>query len=369
MICFAVIVLGMVQYTKAEEVSSVIENQLDRLDLGVVDSEAGEIDTMEDITFQGLVKKAISGELTFQPSQILSFVTGHFFGEVKNQMTTVKKIILIIILSGILKNLNASFAGKSVGELGFYICYLVLIVLVMTEFYHQTAMVGLVVKKMTVSFQAMLPIFFALAASSGQYTQTAVIGPTIAGGAGILSVILTTFVLPIITLAASLEMINQITEKPMLGRFNDLLKGGIALGMKATAFLFMALLSLQKLGSSSINHMLGKTTKAVVSAIPVVGDVMGGAVESAAALTGMLKNGTLAAAAVFLICICAVPLIRLGVMVVVYKVTAAAAEPICEPRLVKCIGGVADFLILLFGVLFLMEVMFLFSAILLLAVF
>jgi stage III sporulation protein AE len=369
MLCFMLLLLGMVQYVKAEELSGVIENKLERLDLGVVDNEAGTIEDMEEVTFQGLVKKIITGEFSFRPSKIFSFVMEHCFGEVKNQMSTVRKLILIMILSGILKNLNASFSGKSVGELGFYICYLVLIVLVMTEFYRQTAMVGMVVKKMTISFQAMLPIFFALAASSGGYTQTAVIGPTIAGGAGILSVVLTTVVLPIITLAASLEMINHITEKPMLGRFNDLLKGGIALGMKAAAFLFMTLLSLQKLGASSINHMLGKTTKAVVSAIPVVGDVMGGAVESAAALTGMLKNGTLAAAAIFLICMCAVPLIRLGVMVGIYKVTAAIAEPVCEPRLVKCIGGVGDFLVLLFGILFLMEVMFLFSAILLLAVF
>lgn len=365
-----VVLLSMVQYAKAEEdISGVIENQIQALDIDAVDEQTEEIDGLEDMTFKELVHKAIKGKLFLDPSKAISFVGSHFLGEIQIQLSMIKRLIFIIILSAILKNINASFSGKSVGELGFYVCYLVLIVSIMATFYHQTAMVKEAVQKVTHSFQAMLPIFFALAASSGEYTQTAVIGPTIAGGAGLLSVFLSSVVLPVITLAASLEMVNHITEKPMLGHFTSLIKNGIALGMKGTAFIFMTLISLQKLGSSSLNHVVGKTTKAMIGAIPVIGDVMGGAVESVAAITGMLKNGTLVAAAIFLICICAIPLIRLGVMVIIYKLTAAVAEPVCEPRLVKCIGAAGDFSVLLFCVLFLMEVMFLFSTILLLAVF
>ena len=139
--------------------------------------------------------------------------------------------------------------------------------------------------------------------------------------------------------------------------------------MKGIAFLFMALLSLQKLGGNLLNQGIGKTAKAVITSVPIVGDVMGGAVDTAAALTTMIRGGTLITTIIFLALLCAVPLIRLAIMILIYKITAAVSEPICETRLVKCISGAGDFSVLLFGALFLVECMFLFSAILLLTFF
>ena len=125
----------------------------------------------------------------------------------------------------------------------------------------------------------------------------------------------------------------------------------------------------QKLGGNIFNQGLGKTAKAVVTSIPIVGDVMGGAVDTAAALTGMIRGGTLFATIIFLALFCAVPLIRLAIMILIYKVTAAVSEPICESRVRKSINAAGDFSVLLFGALFLVECMFLFSAVLLLTFF
>lgn len=344
-----------------------MESMIDALHLEEVDREIDQEQT-GGITFRSLVEKAVSQKEFLSPANIASGVMELLFGELKGQLYLVKQMIIIVLLSAVLKNLNASFQGKSVGELGFYVCYMVLIVLITRTFYDQTKMVGETVQHMADSFQAMLPAFFALAASSGSYAQTAVIGPVIMGGAGLLTTFLSAVVLPIITLAASLEMISHITEKPMLGRFTDLVKSGVSWGMKGIAIVFMTLLSVQKLGTSSVNQVVGKTAKAAVGAIPVIGDVMDGAVEAAAALTGTLRHGTLAAAIVFLVILCAIPLIKLGVMVLIYKLAAAVSEPICEGRLVKCISAAGDFSGLLFGVLFLAEVMFIFSAVILLTV-
>ena len=93
---------------------------------------------------------------------------------------------------------------------------------------------------------------------------------------------------------------------------------------------------------------------------------MGGAVEEAAAVAGTLKSGTLVAAAVFLLLLCLPLLIKLFVIMLVFRLTAAAAEFICEERLVECIAAAGEYTGLLLGVVFLGEGMFLFSALLLL---
>ena len=281
----------------------------------------------------------------------------------------IKKILFIVLLSAILKNINTSFQLTSVGELGFYVCYMVLIVVITATFYNQTDMVGNTVKNIETFFKAMMPIFMTLSMTSEGYGQAVVTAPAIMAGAAILTNIVCYGILPAIVMITSLEMINNISEKPMLNRFTKLFQGGISWGMKGIAFLFMALLSLQKLGGSLLNQGIGKTAKAVVTSVPIVGDVMGGAVDTAAALTTMIRGGTLITTVIFLALLCAVPLIRLAIMILIYKIMAAVSEPICESRLVKCISGAGDFSVLLFGALFLVECMFLFSTILLLTFF
>lgn len=191
-------------------------------------------------------------------------------------------------------------------------------------------------------------------------------GPTLMGGATALSVGISYVLIPAIQLSIALEMADHISEKPILGKFAELLRQCISWGMKGAAMLFMLLLSLQKIGGGALNGLAAKTAKIAVGAVPVVGGVMGGAVETAAAMTGTLKSGTLVAAVVLLLLLCLPLLIKLLVILLVFRLTAAAAEFICEERLVECIAAAGEYIGLLLGIVFLGEGMFFFSALLLL---
>ncbi len=362
---------------KAEEITlsqqenkEILKQQLHSLPLEEVDRQVEEIWKAEEVpSFGEMVEKVTTEGTALSISEIFSYLLKKMSGEILTQIAMVKKILFVVLLSAILKNLNSSFQRKSVGELGFYVCYMVLIVVIAATFYHQTKMVSQTVQAIETAFQAMMPVFMTLAAASGGYGESVITAPAIMVGAGILTGVVCHFILPATTMATSLEMINNISEKPMLSRFTTLLREGLSWLMKGIAFLFMALLSLQKLGGTVLNQGTAKTAKAIVGSVPIIGDVMGGAVDTAAALTGMLRGGVLFAAVAFLILLCAVPLVRLGIMILIYKITAAVAEPICEARLVKCISGAGDFSVLLFGALFLVDCMFLFSAVLLLTFF
>lgn len=211
-----------------------------------------------------------------------------------------------------------------------------------------------------------MPIFLVLSATSGNFTQTAMMGPVLMGGSAALSFAVSYILVPAILLAVSLELADHISEKAILGRFAKLLRQCIAWGMKATAMLFMLLISLQKIGGGAMNGLAARTARIAVNSVPVVGNVMGGAVETAAAVAGTLRSGTLVAAAVFLLLLCIPLVVKMLVILLVFQVTAAAAEFICEERLVECIAAAGEYTALLLGVIVLGEGMFLFSALLLL---
>ena len=86
-------------------------------------------------------------------------------------------------------------------------------------------------------------------------------GQTLMGGATALSVGISYVLIPAIQLSIALEMTDHISEKPILGKFAELLRQCISWGMKGAAMLFMFLLSLQKIGGGALNGLAAKTAK------------------------------------------------------------------------------------------------------------
>ena len=316
-----------------------IEGETEGLDTDAVDAAAEEMDAA--VSFSDLLAEILSGEFDFTFANIREKASELMFGELRMQGKLLAQLVLIVILSAILKQCSDSFQGKNVGEMGFYVCYMVLIVAILTSFYSISQSVVERMRGLCGVFGAMVPIFLVLSASSGNLAQGALMGPTLMGGVTALSVGISYVLIPAIQLSIALEMADHISEKPILGKFAELLRQCISWGMKGAA-------------------------KIAVGAVPVVGGVMGGAVETAAAMAGTLKSGTLVAAVVLLLLLCLPLLIKLLVILLVFRLTAAAAEFICEERLVECIAAAGEYIGLLLGIVFLGEGMFFFSALLLL---
>lgn len=347
-----------------EAMQEAVLAEWDRLDTEEIDRMAKKADA--DGSFSDLVRQMLTGEFDFSFRGLRETAAEEAFGEIRAQGRLLLQLVLVVILSAVLKQLSDSFQGKSVGEMGFAVCYMVLVVVLLEAFYDISACVAERMQALCGVYGAMVPLFLLLSASSGNVTQTALLGPAVMGGLGVLSWGVSHVLIPAILLTVSLELADHISERPMLGQFAQLLKQCIRWGMKGAAGAFMLLLSVQKIGGGALNGLAVKTAKIAVGAVPVVGDMMGGTVELVAAAAGTLKSGTLAAAAVFLLLLCIPIVLKLAVILLVFRFTAAAAEFICEERLVECIVAAGEYTELLLGVIVLGEGMFLFSALLLL---
>lgn len=341
-----------------------LQTELEKLELEAVDEAAEDLET--ETGFSELVRDILQGEFDFTFAGMKESLTETAFREFRLQGALLTQLLLVVILSAILRQLSDSFQGKSVGEMGQYLCYMVLVVVIIRAFHGISEGVVERMDGICGVFGAMVPIFLVLMAANGNLVQGAWMGSAVMGGSAALAVAVSKIIVPAILLAVSLEMANHISEKPILGKFAELLRQCIAWGMKGAAMAFMLLLSLQKIGGGALNGLAVKTAKIAVGSVPVVGDIMGGAVEMAAATVGTLRSGTLAAAAIFLLLLCIPIVVKLFVIMMVFRLTAAAAEFICEERLVECIAAAGEYTGLLLGVVFLGEGMFLFTSLLLL---
>lgn len=339
----------------------LLEKQLEELELEQVEGELA-----DGTSFASLLDEILTGDFDFSFSNILEEIGELAFGELRLQKALLAELLVVVILSAILRQMSGSFYGKSVGEMGFYVCYMVLVVLITTSFYSICASVVTRVEEVNQTFLGMVPVFLILVAAGGGISKATILGPTIMGGSALLSWGIREIFIPAVLLVIAMEMANHLSERPLLSRFCELVSGCLRWGLKGTAMAFVFLLSLQKIGGDAVHGITMKTARIAVHSVPVVGDVMGGAVDTVAAVVGTLQSGMLVAAAIFLLLLCLPLMIKLAIIMIIFKLTAAAAEFICEERLVSCISAAGNYTAILLGVLFLVEGMFLFSALLLL---
>lgn len=341
-------------------------SQMEDLELSQADEaleEAG-----EENSFSGLIEEILTGEYSFSLEEWGEKLAEAAFGELRAQKALLTQLLLVVVLAAVLRNVSLSFHGRQVGDMGFYVCYMVLIVVILSTFFEITEMVVERIDQIGSVFTAMLPAFLVLAASSGNLTQTALMGPTMMGGCTLMVFAVKRLLVPAVFLAVGLAMTDCLSEKPVTGRLAELLKKGVSWSLKGFAVLFMLLLSLQKIGGGAVNSLAVRTAKIAVNAVPVVGNVMGGAVDTAAAVSGTLRSGTLAAAAILLLLLCLPICVKLAVMTLIFYFAAAATESFCEERLVQCVSAAGEYTALLLGIVFFAEVMFLFCAVLLLGI-
>lgn len=102
-------------------------------------------------------------------------------------------------------------------------------------------------------------------------------------------------------------------------------------------------MSLEGTLSSSVDGLTAKTTKAVVSsAIPVVGKILGDAVDTVLGCGIILKNAIGVVGVIIVLGICIMPIIKLSVLTLSYKLLATVVEPISDKKIVGLLEQIGD---------------------------
>lgn len=148
-----------------------------------------------------------------------------------------------------------------------------------------------------------------------------------------------------------LETANHISPKEMLGQFISLIRILIEKGLKIITSLFFILMGIQGIALPAMDKFLQKTASTAFSAVPVVGSALSGAVDTVLTGSTLVKNGIGAAGFLILLCICLLPMIKLIVCWLLYKVMAALLAPVADSRVIGLLSGMADAAGLLIAVL------------------
>ena len=116
--------------------------------------------------------------------------------------------------------------------------------------------------------------------------------------------------------------------------------------------IFVGIVSLEGTLTSSVDGVTAKTTKAIVSsAIPVVGKILGDAVETVLGCGIILKNAVGIVGIIVVIGICIAPIIKLAILTISYKLLTVATQAIAETKITNLLDEIGDIFKIFLGIL------------------
>lgn len=349
------------------EAVSLPEEGIEMLDFEPVNTVIKKTDNLSGIDLKDLSLRAIKGQLDLSPQAILQTLLRLLFRELAANLKLIQSVFVIAVLSAILKNLSDSFQNKSVGELGFYVSYMALVVTLFASFQAVAGIATALVGDLTSLMQAALPLMLSLIVMSGQISGAAAFQPVMVYAIHFITFFVSHILTPVLILGAVVEIVNYLTEHNMLAQYGKLIRQGGEWALKIMITLFMGILSLQKLSAPLLDNLAIKTARASAGAVPVVGSLLGGAVDAVMYFTSAAKSGVMVALLVVILLACLQPIMEILGFLLVYKLLSAAIQPICDARIVKCIEAVGSFTALLLGASVITVIMFLFAVMILLS--
>lgn len=312
--------------------------------------------SMPEIDLNNLLTTAISGGI--DNVKLLKLLLGILGKEVLNSAAILSSIIVIIVIHSILKNISDGLGNTGVSQVAYYVQYIMIVTLVMTSFSQIIIMVKESIQNLVSFINLLIPILITLMVTTGNMVSATTIEPIILLMITVIGNFIVNIVIPIVLISTALGIVSQISDKVQIDKLAKFFKSSTVWVLGVILTLFVGVASLEGSLSSSIDGVTAKTTKAAVSNfIPVVGKILGDAVDTVMGCSVILKNALGMVGVIIIIGICIIPITKLVTLMTMYYLGSALCQPIADGKIIKLLGHMGDTFKLLLAILSSVSVM------------
>ena len=342
----------------ADTEDEVINSQMDSFNISNFIDEANKYsnDILKDIDIQELLNNAIKGEL--DTNQLLKNIFPILGTEIKEALKVMGSILIIVLIHSVLKSISDNLNNKSVAQITYYVQYILIATVIMTNFSSIITLSKEAVGNMISFIQLLFPLLMTLMLASGSVVSVNLVQPIILFIINLISNIFQSIIIPIILVGTALAIVSKISDRIQIDKLSKFLKSSSVWVIGILLTIFVGVLSIEGTLGSSVDGITAKTAKAAVSSfIPVVGKVLGDAVDTVIGCSAILKNAIGIVGVIVVIAICITPILKLAIITIIYHLTAALCEPIADSKIVSLITQMADTFKILLAILCSISVM------------
>lgn len=348
-------------YGTEESVSEdeILETQQENLNINSFIKEADKYteDVYKDIDIGELFSSAITGKIDNETifKSILNAVTG----ETLDSISVLVSILVIIIIHSILKSLSEGLENKGIAQITYYVQYILIVTLVMTNFVQILEMVKESIQSLVGFMNSLIPIMITLMITTGSIVSANLMQPIILFLITFIGNFITGIIIPFVLVSTALGVVSKISDRVQVDKLSKFFKTSVVWILGVVLTIFVGVVSIEGTLSSTVDGITAKTAKAAVSSfIPVVGKILGDAVDTVIGCSSILKNATGIVGIIILIGIAIIPVIKLTLMMTIYYLGSALCQPIADEKIVKLLEQMGDTFKTLLAIMCSISVMF-----------
>lgn len=295
----------------------------------------------EGIDINEILDNAIKGQVDNQT--ILKKVLSLLGGQLVNGLTVLGSVLAIVIIHSILKSVSESLKNDTISKLIYYVQYILIVTIIMMNFSDIVQVEKDTCNNLVGFMNILIPLLISLMIYTGSITTSGILEPIILFLINFIGNIIQTIIIPIVLIFTSLIVISKISDNVQIDKLSKFLKSGVVWFFGIILTVFVGVISLEGTLSSSVDGITAKTTKAVVSsAVPVVGKILGDAVDTVLGCGIILKNAVGLIGVIVVIGICIIPILKLGILTIAYKLMSAICEPIADKNITSLLDQIGD---------------------------
>lgn len=339
---FLIIVLNA-KPTYCEDSEEILENQQESFGISsfIEKSKKYSNDIFENIDISKIFNSAIKGDVDnkFLYKQITKIIGK----EVQSSLKGLVSILIIVIIHSILKSISDSLENENISKMIFYVQYILIVSIIMSNFSDVINLVKETTTNLTSYINILIPLLVSLMIYTGSITTTSILQPLILFIINLIGNLVQDLLIPLILIITSISIISKISDKVQIEKFSKFLKSGTVWFLGVVLTVFVGVVSLEGTLASSVDGITAKTAKAIVSSgIPVVGKVLGDVIDSVLGCGVILKNAVGFVGVIVILGICILPIIKLSILTISYKLVAALCEVVADEKIVNLLDEISD---------------------------
>ncbi len=345
---FKIIVLIIIYFFLINTISLGADNNLESSRQEIMESQQNSLnitgfikeaqkytkDSFEDINLNNLFTSAISGKI--DNTIIIKSITKILGKELVDCITVLGSIIIIIVIHSILKSISEGLNNKGISQITYYVQYILIVTLIMGNFTNIISMVKTSIQNLVGFMNSLVPLLITLMLTTGNIASAGLLEPIILFIITFIGNFITSILIPFVLIATALSVVSKVSSRIQVDKLSKFFNSTVVWVLGVVLTLFVGIISVEGSLSSTVDGVTAKTAKAAVSNfIPVVGKILGDAVDTVIGCNNVLKNALGIFGVIIIIGICIAPIIKLSLLMGLYYLAGALCQPIADEKIVK----------------------------------
>ena len=358
-----IFIVAIVSYTLspkslATDEQNLIQSQADSLGISTFlsDSQKYTQDVFGDIDINEIFTASISGNM--DNNMIMDIIFALLGDNLKSALVTIGSVMIIVVIHSILKAISENLGNENVSKIAYYIEYILIITLIMTNFSSIITEMKTAVQNLTGFANTLIPLLITLMITTGNIVSSGMLQPILLLMVTFISNFMTNILIPVALVATALGIISKISDQAQVGKLSKFLNSSMVWILGTVLTLFVSVTSLEGGLTASVDGVTAKAAKtAISSVVPVVGSILGDAVNTIMGCSNIIKNAVGVVGILVIIAICIRPIIQLAALTITYYLGAALCEPIADEKVVGIMEQMGGTFKIFLAVLFALTVL------------